>query len=71
MRITAPDLVQLKIVDRLVEEPAGGAHQDPGLAAKLVDTALSEALGELLQMTPDELVRDRYDRFRALGAFVA
>jgi len=71
MRITAPDLVELKIVDRLVEEPAGGAHQDPRLAARLVDTALSEALGELLQKTPDELVRDRYDRFRALGAYLA
>jgi acetyl-CoA carboxylase alpha subunit len=32
---------------------------------------MSEALGQLLQLTPDELVRDRYDRFRALGAFVA
>lgn len=71
MRITAPDLVELKIVDRLIEEPAGGAHQDPGLAARLVDTVMSEALNDLLQKTPDELVRDRYDRFRALGAYVA
>ncbi|MBX3185384.1 MAG: acetyl-CoA carboxylase carboxyltransferase subunit alpha [Labilithrix sp.] len=71
LRITAPELVALKIVDRLVEEPAGGAHQDPEGAARSVDAALSETLAELLQKTPDELVRDRYDRFRALGAFVA
>jgi acetyl-CoA carboxylase carboxyl transferase subunit alpha len=71
LRITAPELLDLKIVDRVLDEPAGGAHQDPRLAAKLVDAALGEALGELLQRTPDELVRDRYDRFRALGAFVA
>ena len=71
LKITAPELLQLKIVDKVLEEPAGGAHQDPRLAAKLVDAALREALGELLQLTPDELVRDRYDRFRALGAFVA
>ncbi|MDB4935010.1 MAG: Acetyl-coenzyme carboxyl transferase [Labilithrix sp.] len=71
LRITAPELLDLEIVDRVLDEPAGGAHQDPGLAAKLVDGALSQALGELLQKTPDELVRDRYDRFRALGAFVA
>ena len=71
LRITAPELLNLKIVDRVVEEPAGGAHQDPRVAARLVDAALSAALGELLQRTPAELVRDRYDRFRALGAFVA
>jgi acetyl-CoA carboxylase carboxyl transferase subunit alpha len=71
LRITAPELLDLKIVDRVVEEPAGGAHQDPAVAAKLVDASLRQALDELLQRTPDELVRDRYDRFRALGAFVA
>jgi acetyl-CoA carboxylase carboxyl transferase subunit alpha len=71
LRITAPELLDLKIVDRVVEEPAGGAHQDPAVAARLVDAALNDALGELLQRTPDELVRDRYDRFRALGAYVA
>ncbi len=71
LKITAPELLGLKVVDRVLEEPAGGAHQDPAQAAKLVDGAMSEALGQLLQLTPDELVRDRYDRFRALGAFVA
>ena len=45
----------------------------PGLAAaaRLVDAVLHEELGELLRMTPDELVEQRYQRFRALGAFVA
>ncbi len=71
LKITAPALLDLKIVDKVLEEPAGGAHQDPAQAAKLVDGAMSEALGQLLQLTPDELVRDRYDRFRALGAYVA
>ena len=70
LRITAPELLELRIVDRVVEEPAGGAHQDPRLAARRVDTALTEALGDLLQRTPDDLVRHRYDRFRALGAYV-
>jgi acetyl-CoA carboxylase carboxyl transferase subunit alpha len=71
MRMTAPDLLQLRVVDRIVEEPAGGAHHDPAAAARLVDAVLSETLAELLAMTPDELVEDRYARFRALGAFVA
>jgi acetyl-CoA carboxylase carboxyl transferase subunit alpha len=71
LRITAPELLDLKIVDLVVEEPAGGAHQEPVLAAKHVDNAIRHALDDLLRHTPDELVHDRYDRFRALGAFVA
>lgn len=71
LRITAPELLELRIVDSIVEEPAGGAHQDPALAARQVDAAITGALSGLLQQTPDELVHQRYDRFRALGAFVA
>lgn len=71
LRITAPELLDLKVVDRMIEEPAGGAHQDPSLAARNVDAVLHESLQDLLGQTPDELVRGRYDRFRALGAFVA
>src|SRR5678809_473124 len=71
MKMTAPDLLALKIVERVIEEPAGGAHQDPAAAARAVDGALSAAMRELLAMTPDELQEDRYRRFRALGAFVA
>src|SRR5262249_16026349 len=43
-RITAPDLLRLGIVDRIVEEPAGGAHQDASAAAKLVGQAIDDAL---------------------------
>lgn len=71
MRMTAPDLLELRVVDRMVEEPAGGAHQDHDAAAELVGAAISETLRQLLRMTPDELELDRYKRFRALGAFVA
>jgi acetyl-CoA carboxylase carboxyl transferase subunit alpha len=71
MRMTAPDLLELGIVDSVVEEPPGGAHQDPRGAAKLLDAALSDALAGLLELTPDELVEQRYQRFRKMGAFVA
>jgi acetyl-CoA carboxylase carboxyl transferase subunit alpha len=71
MKMTAPDLLRLKIVDRIVDEPAGGAHQDVVACARSIDVALHEALGTLLQMTPEELVRHRYERFRHLGAYVA
>jgi acetyl-CoA carboxylase carboxyl transferase subunit alpha len=71
LRMTAPDLLRLGAVDKVVDEPAGGAHQDHDGAARQVDAALSEALRSLDGMRPDELVEHRYRRFRKLGAFVA
>jgi acetyl-CoA carboxylase carboxyl transferase subunit alpha len=71
MKMTAPDLLRLKVVERIIDEPAGGAHQDPDAAAERVGTAIHAALRDLLRMTPDELQDDRYKRFRALGAFLA
>jgi len=71
MKMTSSDLLRLKIVDKVIDEPAGGAHQDPDEAARLVSSAIHVALRDLLRMTPDELAEDRYKRFRALGAFLA
>jgi acetyl-CoA carboxylase carboxyl transferase subunit alpha len=71
LKITAPDLLRLGAVDQVVDEPAGGAHQDPEGAARLVGAAIDATLRELDGMRPDDLVEDRYRRFRRLGAFVA
>ncbi|MCL2726013.1 MAG: acetyl-CoA carboxylase carboxyltransferase subunit alpha [Polyangiaceae bacterium] len=71
MRMTAPELLRLKVVDRVIDEPVGGAHQDPTMAARLVDDAIRDALDELTKRTPNELVDERYNRFRALGAFTS
>jgi acetyl-CoA carboxylase carboxyl transferase subunit alpha len=72
MKMTAPDLLRLGAVDRVVEEPAGGAHQDHDAAARQVDVAIAEALRSLEALgSADELVEDRYRRFRRLGAFIA
>jgi acetyl-CoA carboxylase carboxyl transferase subunit alpha len=72
MKMTAPDLLRLGVVDQVVEEPAGGAHQDHDGAAQLVEAAIARALGELeASGGPDELVEARYQRFRAMGAMVA
>jgi acetyl-CoA carboxylase carboxyl transferase subunit alpha len=71
MKMTAPDLLRLKVVDRIIDEPAGGAHQDPDAAAERVGAAIHTTLRDLLRMTPDELRDDRYKRFRALGAYSA
>jgi acetyl-CoA carboxylase carboxyl transferase subunit alpha len=71
LKMTAPDLLRLGVVDRVVDEPAGGAHQDPDAAARLVEDAIEGALRELDALRPDDLVEDRYRRFRKLGAFLA
>ncbi len=70
LKITAPDLLRLEIVDEVVEEPAGGAHQDHDDAAARLDRALLAHLTQLEALSPDALVEDRYARFRKLGAFV-
>jgi acetyl-CoA carboxylase carboxyl transferase subunit alpha len=71
LKMTAPDLLRLGVVDAVVDEPAGGAHQDPDAAARLVETAIDSPLRELEAMRPEQLIEDRYRRFRKLGAFVA
>ncbi len=72
MKMTAPDLLRLGVVDRVIEEPAGGAHQDHDQAAHFVEAAIVRALGELDSSGgPADLVEARYRRFRAMGAMVA
>jgi acetyl-CoA carboxylase carboxyl transferase subunit alpha len=69
--MTALDLFRMGVVDRVVDEPAGGAHQDPDAAARMVETAITDALRDLDALGPDELVDDRYRRFRRMGAYLA
>jgi acetyl-CoA carboxylase carboxyl transferase subunit alpha len=71
LKITAPDLLQLGVVEGVVDEPIGGAHQDHDAAARLLDAALWSTLTSLDGLLPDDLVEDRYRRFRALGSFLA
>jgi acetyl-CoA carboxylase carboxyl transferase subunit alpha len=68
MRMTAPELLRLGVVDRIVSEPPGGAHRDHAAAAKAVGDAVEEALRELEGLTREQLADDRYARFRRLGA---
>lgn len=69
MRITAPDLQRLGVIDGIVPEPVGGAHRDWDAAAGLLRGALRQALGDLAGMSARHLVEDRQEKFRRLGAF--
>ena len=68
LKITAPDLLALGLIDGIVPEPAGGAHNDHDRATALVDQALSQALGELSPLSVEERLDRRYDKFRNMGA---
>jgi acyl-CoA carboxylase subunit beta len=67
LRMTARDLLQLKIMDGIVPEPEGGAHTDHLAAARNLKTAIVSSLRELVGLEPEELVSQRYDRFRLFG----
>jgi acetyl-CoA carboxylase carboxyl transferase subunit alpha len=69
MKITAPDLLRLGVVDAIVPEPVGGAHRDWEAAAGHLKTALREHLAALAHLGPEALVNERYDKFRRIGAF--
>ncbi|MGB5516427.1 MAG: acetyl-CoA carboxylase carboxyl transferase subunit alpha, partial [Thermoanaerobaculia bacterium] len=69
MRLTASDIFELGLVDGVIPEPLGGAHADVAETCRRVGEKLAEALEELGGLTPDQLVQQRYDRFRALGEF--
>lgn len=68
MKITGPDLIGLKIVDRLIPEPTGGAHADRQAAIRNVGDVLAEELEALSGLSSDELRRRRADRFYAIGS---
>ncbi len=69
MRITAPDLLELGVIDEIIPEPAGGAHADPDEACRRVGEAIATALDKLVERPLEKLLHERYRRFRALGVF--
>ncbi len=69
MKLTAPDLLELGVVDEIIPEPQGGAHTDPAETCRRVGERLQAALVELERLRPDELVAQRYQRFRSLGVY--
>lgn len=67
MKITAGDLEELGVIDRIIEEPVGGAHREPALAMAELGRAISEELMELIKLPPAQIRKDRQERFLAIG----
>jgi acetyl-CoA carboxylase carboxyl transferase subunit alpha len=70
LKLSAPDLLRLKVIDKIIPEPKGGAHRDPkGLALLLKEEILS-ALNELEQLSSEELIEQRIAKFRIMGEYI-
>ena len=70
LKITAPDLYELRVIDEVIPEPAGGAHADHETTAKHVRDTLARHLHELRRVRPERLVRRRREKFLKMGRFV-
>ncbi|MBV6512701.1 MAG: acetyl-CoA carboxylase carboxyltransferase subunit alpha [Ignavibacteriales bacterium] len=69
LKLTAPDLIEQKVIDRIVPEPLGGAHKNHEEAASLLKKALIEELNQLVKIKPDRLVENRIEKFANMGAY--
>ncbi len=67
LKLTAPDLMEQGIIDRIVPEPIGGAHREPEVAAKNLKDILVEELKSLLKKSSDDLVAERIEKFSKMG----
>ncbi|MDD2500918.1 MAG: acetyl-CoA carboxylase carboxyltransferase subunit alpha [Geobacter sp.] len=66
LKPTAQDIIELGVIDEIIHEPVGGAHRDHEATAQAMGSAIRRHLSELKEMTPDQLVEDRYQKFRAM-----
>lgn len=69
LRMAAPDMLQLGLIDGIIPEPPGGAHEDYDEAARLLKDQLIRSADELSSLSPDEAVQSRYTKFRRMGNF--
>ncbi|MGM0472380.1 MAG: acetyl-CoA carboxylase carboxyl transferase subunit alpha [Bacillota bacterium] len=70
LKITADDLLDLGIIDRIIDEPAGGAHKDPAYSAKLLKNSIMDELAQIKELSTTEMLEERYNKFRQLGEYI-
>lgn len=70
LRMRAWDLIEFGVIDKVIDEPRGGAHRDPRLMAARLKTFLERTLKELGSLPIEKLVENRYEKFRRMGAFL-
>ncbi|WP_422925930.1 acetyl-CoA carboxylase carboxyltransferase subunit alpha [Singulisphaera sp. PoT] len=70
LRMTSRDLLRMKIIDEVIQEPLGGAHRDHREAASSLKSMLIRAIRELKELPREQLLQNRYDKFRRIGIFL-
>jgi acetyl-CoA carboxylase carboxyl transferase subunit alpha len=69
LKLTAPDLLELGVIDEIVREPLGGAHRDPDSAARILKERLLVHLRELSRVKPETLLRNRLEKYGKMGFY--
>lgn len=67
MKITAPDLKELGVIDQIIKEVKGGAHRDVAEQAKNMNQVIHDSLKELLKLNGEQLIQHRYEKFKRIG----
>ncbi len=70
LKLSAPDLMRLKVIDKIIPEPGGGAHRDPKAQAQVLKDEILSALNELETLNREELIEKRIAKFRVMGEYL-
>ncbi len=70
LKLTAPDLLEQGIIDRIIPEPLGGAHKDPEAVANTLKKVLLEELNQLVKIKPEKLISNRIEKFGKMGPYI-
>jgi len=70
LKLTAPDLLEQGIIDRIIPEPLGGAHKDPIAIANTLKKVLLEELNQLVKIKPEKLISNRIEKFGKMGPYI-
>ena len=71
LKMTGPDLLEMKLVDEVIDEPSGGAHHDPNMVAQGVKESIQRFWKSIGSRPVEELVKQRYERFRRIGVWTS
>jgi acetyl-CoA carboxylase carboxyl transferase subunit alpha len=69
LKLTSSDMLENKLIDKVIKEPLGGAHNDPEAMYKTLKAELKKMLKDLMELSKDELVMQRVDKFSEMGVY--
>ncbi|KPL05366.1 MAG: hypothetical protein AMJ73_01040, partial [candidate division Zixibacteria bacterium SM1_73] len=71
LKLSAADLLELKVIDKIIPEPIGGAHKHPDKQAQILKGEIFNALDELENLDQEELIERRIQKFRVMGKYLS